>query len=167
MATLQPPPEKASETVDPTLKEKTDIVSKFAHLGPNNRHVTTYPPAEDPAYNPFLPWFNPITGNWRGPRYGMRQQADLCKIARRYGLEALLPYTPKKLDEKLKRKDQLGLRVRGTGVGQKVKGHKWERTMGSKLEERRKAMLNMPDMIREWKEVSFAVLFHLCPSLAS
>ena len=46
-----------------------------------------------------------------------------------------------------------GLRVKGTGEGQKVKGHKWERTMNATLEKRRKAMEEMPEMIRLWKQV--------------
>jgi large subunit ribosomal protein L25 len=51
-----------------------------------------------------------------------------------------------------------GLRVRGTGEGQKVKGHKWERQMPAKLEARRKAMEGMPLLIRKWHQVSFLVL---------
>jgi Mitochondrial ribosomal protein mL59 len=44
--------------------------------------------------------------------------------------------------------------VKGTGEGQRVKGHKWERQMPAKLEARRKAMEGMPEMIRQWKQVS-------------
>lgn len=47
--------------------------------------------------------------------------------------------------------------MRGTGEGQKVKGHKWERTMPAKLEARRKAMEGMPELIRQWKQVSLSV----------
>lgn len=47
--------------------------------------------------------------------------------------------------------------MRGTGEGQKVKGHKWERTMPAKLEARRKAMEGMPELIRQWKQVSLFV----------
>ena len=43
--------------------------------------------------------------------------------------------------------------MNGTGEGQKVKGHKWERTMNATLEKRRKAMEEMPEMIRLWKQV--------------
>lgn len=42
--------------------------------------------------------------------------------------------------------------VKGTGEGQKVKGKSWERTMKGRLELRRQAMLNMPQMIQEWKQ---------------
>ena len=41
--------------------------------------------------------------------------------------------------------------VKGTGVGQKVKGHYWERTLRSKLELRQKAMERMPDLINAWR----------------
>lgn len=44
-----------------------------------------------------------------------------------------------------------GLAVKGTGVGQKVKGHKWERNMGDVLQKRITAMENMPALIREWR----------------
>jgi hypothetical protein len=43
--------------------------------------------------------------------------------------------------------------VKGTGEGQKVKGKLWERTLKGRLEMRRQAMLNMPAMIQEWKQV--------------
>ena len=39
-------------------------------------------------------------------------------------------------------------------MGSKVKGKIWERKMGGKLEARRKAMEEMPEMIRKWKAVS-------------
>jgi len=31
--------------------------------------------------NPFIPWKNPKTGKWRGPKYSLRRQADLVKKA--------------------------------------------------------------------------------------
>ena len=86
--------------------------------------------------------------------YGLRKQADLCKLARKYGVEDLLPWSRKKLAVKRARKEQLGVRVKGTGVGQRVKGHIQERSMQSKMDARRDAMLKMPEMIREWKIVS-------------
>ncbi len=52
----------------------------------------------------------------------------------------------------------MGLRVRGTGEGRKVKGHKWERRMPAKLEARRKAMEGMPELIRLWKQVRSTVV---------
>ena len=84
---------------------------------------------------------------------GLRRQAELVKIAKKHGVEALLPPGRKSTEFKEHRILEKGLRVRGTGEGQKVKGHKWERTMGATLEKRRKAMEEMPEMIREWKQV--------------
>ncbi|KAJ5580516.1 hypothetical protein N7450_006817 [Penicillium hetheringtonii] len=92
----------------------------------------------DPSnQNPFLPRKIFTTGKWIGPRYGLRQQADLVKLA--------IKYNEARLAER-------GLRIKGTGIGQKVKGHKWERTMEARLEDRRKAMTEMPEMIRLWKQ---------------
>lgn len=45
-----------------------------------------------------------------------------------------------------------GLRVQGTGIGKRVKGKLWERTLKGRLDERRKAMEGMPEMIRLWKQ---------------
>jgi large subunit ribosomal protein L25 len=62
-----------------------------------------YPPAPFSSYadkptsthaedaNPFLPNKHPFTGRWHGPKYSLRQQADLWKIAYRYGIDHLLP----------------------------------------------------------------------------
>lgn len=111
----------------------------------------------NPDYpNPFLPRKNYRTGKWIGPRYGLRQQADLVKLAKKYGVEELLPPGKKSTIYKETRRMERGLQIKGTGVGQKVKGHQWERTMETRLEERRKAMLEMPELIRLWKQVRFS-----------
>jgi large subunit ribosomal protein L25 len=102
--------------------------------------------------NPFLPTKNYTTGKWRGPALGLRIQADLVKLAKAHGVEALLPPGRKSTAFKEQRVLEQGLRVRGTGEGQKVKGHKWERQLPAKLDVRRKAMDNMPEMIREWQQ---------------
>ncbi|KAK1835587.1 hypothetical protein QBC39DRAFT_340628 [Podospora conica] len=118
-----------------------------------------YPPqGKQTAYqkestNPFARTYLPVTGKWHDPKYSMRQQAELCKIAREHGVEELLPPSPKNSVTRLVKRVTLGLRVKGTGVGQKVKGHKHERHMVAKMEKRRKAMVEMPDLIREWKKV--------------
>ena len=80
------------------------------------------------------------------------------KLAIRYNVEALLPPGKKSTEYKQTRKEERGLRIKGTGIGQKVKGKKWERTMEAKLETRRKAMVEMPRMVREWKQVSLLSL---------
>lgn len=108
----------------------------------------------DPNHsNPFLPFRNPASGRWRGAVVGLRRQAELVKIAAAHGVEELLPPGPKASEYKAMRAEEKGLRVRGTGVGQRVKGHRWERTMAERLEKRRTAMLEMPVLIRAWKQV--------------
>jgi large subunit ribosomal protein L25 len=63
-----------------------------------------------------------------------------------------MPYGPKHPEVKQARREE-GLKMKGTGVGQRVKGKKWERTLRGRLEERRRAMEGMPEMIREWKRL--------------
>ena len=103
--------------------------------------------------NPFASTKHPVTGKWHDPKYSLRRQAELVKLARQHHVEELLPFTVKGTEERLRKRVELGLRVKGTGVGQKVKGHKNERQLVSKMEKRRKAMLEMPELIREWKRV--------------
>ena len=115
------------------------------------------PPSTDPSAtpypNPFLSTKHHVTGRWHNPIFSLRRQADLVKLAKQHGLEDLLPYTPKKTEEKLKKRITLGLRVKGTGVGQKVKGHIEERTLRSRLDKRRQAMIQMPALVQQWKQV--------------
>lgn len=108
-----------------------------------------------PYHNPFMPRLNHETKRWIGPQYGLRIQADLCKLARAHGVEELMPFTIKRSDIREQRRLERGNRVKGTGKGEKVKGHKWERHLAPKLEKRRQAMMEMPAMIEEWKLVSF------------
>lgn len=54
------------------------------------------------------------------------------KQARKYGIEELLPYSVKKTEVRLAKKVEFGSRVKGTGVGQRVKGHKHERDLNKK-----------------------------------
>jgi large subunit ribosomal protein L25 len=119
---------------------------------PRNSRIP--PHAHDLPYpNPFLPSKNFATGRWHGPAFGLRKQADLVKLASLHGVVDLLPWTIKKPGEKEARRIETGLMVKGTGEGQKVKGKAWERTLKGRLEMRRQAMLNMPAMIMEWKQV--------------
>ncbi|KAK3310013.1 uncharacterized protein B0T15DRAFT_564162 [Chaetomium strumarium] len=94
-------------------------------------HKTAY---QEETPNPFLPTKHPVTGRWHDPKYSMRRQAELVKMAREHGVEELLPYTPKGTEVRLRKRVELGLRVRGTGVGQQVKGHKHERQLGVKYD---------------------------------
>lgn len=82
--------------------------------------------------NPFLPKKHSATGRTHDPVYSLRRQADLVKQARNHGVEELLPFTPKKTEEQLKHRVKYGLRVKGTGVDQKVKGKIHERQMAVK-----------------------------------
>ncbi|AEO53572.1 hypothetical protein MYCTH_2295089 [Thermothelomyces thermophilus ATCC 42464] len=121
---------------------------------PAGANPETYKTAyQEETPNPFLPMKHPVTGRWHEPKYSLRRQAELVKMAREHGVEELLPYTPKGTETRLRKRVELGLRVKGTGVGQKVKGHKHERQLAAKMEKRRQAMLEMPALIREWKEV--------------
>lgn len=47
-------------------------------------------------------------------------------------MESLLPFTVKGTEEKLKKRLEMGLRVKGTGVGERVKGKIEERTLKSR-----------------------------------
>ncbi|KAH8815162.1 hypothetical protein F5884DRAFT_668051 [Xylogone sp. PMI_703] len=102
--------------------------------------------------SPFASHKHPVTGKWHDPVFSLRRQAELVKLARQYGVEELLPPTTKGTVERLKRRAENGLRVKGTGVGQRVKGKEAERTLKGRLEMRKKAMLEMPKMIQQWKE---------------
>ena len=51
------------------------------------------------------------------------------KLARKAGVEELLPHTVKGTEERMRRRADNGLRVKGTGVGQHVKGKESERTL--------------------------------------
>jgi len=73
-------------------------------------------------------------------------------LAVKHNVVSLLPHSSKLPSEIERRRVEHGLRVKGTGVGQKVKGKMWERTLKGRLEERRKAMEAMPEMIKQWKE---------------
>lgn len=145
-------PPKAPQTTPP---EKIVVASTTSSADPNvpaeesgaaEESTTTY-------YNPFLPRKNFKTGKWYGPVYGLRKQADIVKLAQKHGVVNLLPYTIKLPEVRLKRRLEGGLRVKGTGVGEKVKGKIWERTLKGRLEQRKQAMLDMPRLVQEWKQV--------------
>ncbi|KAK0389605.1 hypothetical protein NLU13_3180 [Sarocladium strictum] len=103
--------------------------------------------------NPFAFYKHPVTGKWQDPVYSQRRQAELVKMARENGVEELLPETKKGTEYQLAHRVEHGLRVKGTGVGQKVKGRIHERHMIANMEKRRAAMLDMPRLIRQWKRV--------------
>jgi large subunit ribosomal protein L25 len=119
-------------------------------------------PPSLPYRNPFQSQKHPATGKWHDPVFSLRRQADLVKMARTNGVEDLLPYTVKGTEERLIRRQEQGLRVKGTGVGQKVKGKLWERTQKGRLEKRRQAMLGMPKLVQTWKQVCLLLRFVVC-----
>ena len=169
--TSQPPPIPSPETIsitsntspmDPNAATPTEItladaskLSKTTSSSGDTTLSTTPPSPLTPTFrkhNPFLPHLNPSTGNWHSPHYSLRRQAVLYKLAQEHDVLSLMPIAPKHPVVKAQRRLDLGLRVRGTGVGQKVKGKLWERTLRGKQETRRRAMEGMAEMVREWKQ---------------
>jgi len=104
----------------------------FARYPPHEIRPPAMTAYQKETPNPFKSTKHPITGRYHDPKYSMRRQADLAKLAREHGVEELLPPSTKKSETRLERRVTLGLRVKGTGVGQKVKGHKHERHMIAK-----------------------------------
>jgi large subunit ribosomal protein L25 len=115
--------------------------------------------------NPFRSQKHPVTGRWQEPLYSLRRQADLVKLARAHGVEELLPPTNKGTQARIQKRAEHGLQVKGTGVGQRVKGKSWERTQKGRLNRRKQAMLQMPQMIHDWKQVSWTPDFSGCKKL--
>ncbi|KAI5849944.1 hypothetical protein BZA05DRAFT_436777 [Tricharina praecox] len=111
------------------------------------RFFARYPPgtANDVRSNPFKPTVFPVTGKWHNPVFSLRRQADLCKLARRYGVEELLPPTKKSSAARE------AARLKRAEKPMRVRGHKEERTLKSRLEIRKQAMEKMPALIEEWK----------------
>ncbi|KAL9606541.1 MAG: hypothetical protein Q9179_000266 [Wetmoreana sp. 5 TL-2023] len=138
------------------IQQEVATASNTSSSNPNvnpaeSAFQTCLAPTDSP--NPFKPHKHLETGRWHDPVYSLRRQADLMKLAKANGVEDLLPYTLKGSQEGTKRREEHGLRVKGTGVGQKVKGKNWERTMKSRLEQRKQAMLGMPAMVQQWKQL--------------
>lgn len=151
----------ASETAAASVTIASSTSSSDPNVGAASTTVSFNPEEAETAHsatelttsrNPFLPHKNPRTGAWHGPAISLRRQAELFKLAAEYNVLPLMPVSPKHPEIREQKRIENGLRVQGTGVGKKVKGKLWERQLRGKLEERRKAMENMPEMIREWKE---------------
>ncbi|KAI1345244.1 hypothetical protein F5Y15DRAFT_365346 [Xylariaceae sp. FL0016] len=119
---------------------------------PANTRANTTARADGATPNPFLPHKHPVTGRWQDPEFSLRRQAELVKLAREEGVEELLPFSAKGTEERIRHRVEHGLRVRGTGIGQRVKGHLHERMLAAKMEKRREAMLGMPRLVREWRK---------------
>lgn len=106
----------------------------FARWPPAAIVPTGTPPTafQEHRPNPFRFYKHAITGKWQEPAYSQRRQAELVKMAHEHGVQDLLPETGKDKTISLAHRVEYGLRVKGTGVGQKVKGHIHERTMIAK-----------------------------------
>jgi len=70
-----------------------------------------------------------VTEKRHDPVFSLRRQAEIVKLARKAGVEELLPHTVKGTEERMRRRAENGLRVKGTGIGQRVKGKESERTL--------------------------------------
>jgi len=138
----------ASEPIT-SLTDAATVAPATSATAPSNSQIRKTP------LNPFLPWKNPLTGKWRGAMVSLRRQADLYKIANANNALALMPLGPKHPDVRLQQRIENGLRVQGTGIGKKVKGKYWERTMRVRLEARKKAMEGMPELIKEWQSKGY------------
>lgn len=154
-----PPPQlqAASRTPPKPAQTSEPTASAAAAAAPEPPAHDSTPSPSDAAstawkHNPFLAHKNPATGHWHGPHYSLRRQTDLYRLAQAHHVLPLMPVAPKHPDVRERMRIERGLRVKGTGHGQKVKGKYWERTLQSRLEVRRRAMESMPDMINLWKE---------------
>lgn len=152
-----PPPQLSSATTasrPPTIQIAENTSSADPNAGASTTEVSVEPLSGSTNWkkNPFLPFRNPTTGNWHPPHISLRRQADLFKLASTHHVLPLMPPSPKHPEIKEQKRIEHGLRVKGTGVGQRVKGKHWERTLKTRLDTRRKAMEAMPDMINLWRE---------------
>lgn len=90
-----------------------------------------YPPGtcNTARTNPFKPTVHTVTGKWHNPVFSYRRQAELCKMARKWGVEELLPHSKKRSDI---REEQ---RLKRVAKGIHVKGTKEERTLKARYVE--------------------------------
>ncbi len=158
-ARYPPPPGSGLSSNTFTEPANTPLSTSSADFNAYHDDYSTnhaHTPSEAP--NPFRSQKHPVTGTWHDPVYSLRRQADLVKLARTHGVEELLPFTVKGTQERIRKREEQGLRVKGTGVGQRVKGKQWERTMKGRLDRRKQAMLEMPSMIQKWKQVRLSLI---------
>ena len=163
------PPPQLMPSAQPTAEVAT--VSNTSPSDPNAYITTTasatptgllqlsWPDNSKQKSNPFLPFKNPRTGNWHGPHYSLRRQSELYRLAQTHNVLSLMPPSPKhpqiKDERKIERALIINARMREGLLpvsGKKAKGKVWERSLRGRLEERRKAMEGMPEMIRDWKQ---------------
>ncbi|KAL2057230.1 hypothetical protein ABVK25_002283 [Lepraria finkii] len=148
-----PPPAASLANRAPPSPVSTSLNTSSSDPNASQEENTVSDSPPLPYPNPFQSHKHHASGKWHDPVYSLRRQADLVKMARAHGVEELLPYTVKGTEERIAKRQEHGLRVKGTGVGQKVKGKQWERTMKGRLEKRRQAMLEMPKLVQQWKQL--------------
>lgn len=116
------------------MASAAEFVSLAKSLPPRlTRFFARYPPGthDHVRVNPFKPTVHLVTHKWHNPVYSLRRQAELCKLARQYGVEELLP--PSRKSSAAKEEIHQKRLEKGLGVAlEKVKGHKWERTLKSR-----------------------------------
>lgn len=103
------PPRNPSIRTVYSKEDKSILISRHLHDFqpiPRTLHqpvttITTTPlgtPVQTvllPFQNPFKPHRDPRTGKYHGPRYSLRRQADIIKLALRFGVADLLPPSEK------------------------------------------------------------------------
>lgn len=141
----------AATTTKTTTTTTTTAIDTTSPQDANAAEATAPAPAAEP-HNPFLPFRNPSTNRWHSPRYSLRTQASLVKLASTHNVLSLLPFSTKLPEVRAAKRREQGLRTQGTGEGKRVKGKMWERTLKGRLEERRRAMEGMAEMVKVWKE---------------
>ena len=141
-------------------------LQRFFALNPPKSPSSSEPPLPDQTapsingkLNPFMPHKHPKTGRWHPPIYSLRRQAELVKLAKQNGVEELLPNSAKSTQEREQRRLEHSGRLQE--MGGNVKGHIWERTLKGRLDKRRQAMLKMPQLVQEWKQVSTLALRYI------
>ena len=127
-ATTTEPNSPTSTATSPAAAAVAGLAAAQQAAQPATPHTAYQADRPDP-----FGWLkHPVTGRWLGPAYSARRQAQLFQLARRHGVEELLPPSARSPAARLERRVALGLRVKGTGVGQRVKGHAHERGMETK-----------------------------------
>lgn len=69
----------------------TKLKNFFIKYPPSVKYATKPTSIFSPQANPFIANRNPITGVFHSPRYSLRRLSDVYKLAKRYGIEDMLP----------------------------------------------------------------------------
>ena len=126
MANLVP---ESKQLIELARSQHPRLLRFFQRYPPQAILSTASEEAPPTLPNPFKCQKHPVTGKRHDPVFSLRRQAEIVKLARKAGVEDLLPHTVKGTEERMRRRAENGLRVKGTGVGQRVKGKESERTL--------------------------------------